>query len=117
MKKLIYLLLIILITSCAGNKQEDFNKLEVIQNADVHIIKVFVAKYSKVIGCINYKGIILEVDNGNTGYYHKKYNLVPGQVIKTMVIVYQKNVYNNDPYKSDVMLSTSDIDVSQYEIH
>ena len=111
MKKLLFIIVVLLSLSCNKNK---WRKLESIRT-DVHITDVNVYKYSKVQGYIIYKGIKMDVDNGNTGYYHKKYDLYPGDIIRQSIVIYMKEDYNNDPYKNDVVLSTSDLNLTYYE--
>lgn len=114
MKNIIYIFLItFLLQSCCGN-DNDYTKIETI-TTDVYISSVDTYKYSKVVGYLYYKGIRLDVDNGNSGYYYKEYNLRPGDVIKANVSIYQHNYRGSDPYKNDVILSTSDLDLIQYE--
>jgi hypothetical protein len=83
---------------------------------DVYITDVFKAKYSKIQGYIYYNNIKLEIDNGNSGYYYKNYSIKAGQKIKRSVIVYQRYYFTTDPYKNDIILSTSDIDFSDFVI-
>lgn len=74
-----------------------------------YVTQVYRAKYSKVIGYIKYKDIMLYTDNGNTGYHSKEYNLKPGDKIPVKLFV------NREPYRRGVYLWATDIDVSQYE--
>lgn len=110
MKKLLFLLTILCITSCSSR---EFLKTEVI-DTKCYIDNVSVCKYSKVEGHIYYKGISLGVDNGNEGYYYKHYSLKPGDVINVKIHIDQYVV--PDMYKYNITLETRAIDVSNYEI-
>ena len=114
MKILLFVILIIVLNSCSSKVNEYFYSETIY--TQVHITEVNEYKYSKVQGYIIYKGIKLDVDNGNSGYYHKKYRLNTGDVIYKKVTIFQSSHYDNDPYKYSVLLSTSDIDFSEFEI-
>ena len=114
MKNYIFVLFGIIFFGCSGNKN-NYNVLENI-NTNCYITKVSKYKYSKIQGYIYYKGIKLDIDNGNTGYYYKTYNLKEGDIIVANITVYQREYSSNNPYKNDLILSTSDLDATKYEI-
>lgn len=114
MRKFIFLFALIITLSSCVSKNEHFSSETVLTN--VYVTKVSVYKYSKIQGYIMYNGIKLEIDNGNSGYYHKKYRINNGDVILRRVTVFQSDHYDNNPYKYSVLLSTSEIDFSDYEI-
>lgn len=97
----------------------DRNEYKIVDNlkAEIYITKVQKAKYSKIQGYFYWHGIKLEVTNGNSGYHYKTYNLKEGDVIKANIIIYQQIYSTTDPYKDDIILSTSDIKAEIYEIH
>jgi len=109
------IILLFIAYGCSSNHSE----YEIVENINTncYITKVSTFKYSKVQGYIYYKGIKLEINNGNSGYYYKKYNLKSGDVIITNITIYKRLYYAMDPYKNDLILSTSDIDVTNYEIN
>lgn len=75
----------------------------------IHSVKTY--KYSKVEGYFTYQGIDIWADNGNTGYYYKRYNLSKNQVIPMKIcLTYIQTNYGYAVY-------TDDIDVSKYEIN
>ena len=113
-KALLFLITCFLI-SC-GPPRNEYIKSETIYT-DVYVTEVGVYKYSKIQGYIIYNNLKLEVDNGNNGYYYKRYSIKPGEKIKRRVIVYQQYYYTTNPYKDDLILSTSDVDFSDYEIN
>lgn len=49
------------------------------------------------------------IDNGNTGYHYKKYNLWEGRIIRTQITVYQNYEGNR------LVLTPSDLNLSMYE--
>lgn len=110
--KIILLFVGIFYSCCDQNKIIKSEKII----TDVYITDVFKAKYSKIQGYIYYNNIKLEIDNGNSGYYYKNYSIKVGQKIKRSVIVYQRFYITNDPYKNDIILSTSDIDFSDFVV-
>ena len=114
MKKIFFVLILICSFSCA-RKGYEFVNSETIYT-DVYITEVRKAKYSKIEGTIYYNNIKMDIDNGNDGYYYKDYNLHAGDVVKRKVTIYQQAHYSNNPYKNDVLLSTSDVDFSDYVI-
>lgn len=93
--------------SC-GQRFDVPNKQETI-TTDVVITDVTVSKYSVVKGIVVHNGISMNVDNGTTGYYYKRYNLAPNQIIKQNLTF----SYYND-YKGYVVM-VNDLDVTQYE--
>jgi len=97
-----------LLMSCARVDEKGYFDKEVIRT-DFNVTKVSVYKYSSVDGFIVYDNKRIYLDNGNTGYYYKDYNLEPGQTISTIVTIYYHSTH--DGYK----LVFSDIDVSKYE--
>jgi hypothetical protein len=116
LKTSIHLIIIIVCLSfgCTNNTSKPICYETV--NTSVYITNVFTAKYSKVQGYIYYRNFKLDIDNGNTGYYYKKYNLTSGDIINGNVTIYQQSYYSNNPYKNDLILSTSEVDFSKYEI-
>jgi hypothetical protein len=59
-----------------------------------YIQRVIPAKYSKVYGIILYEGKIpIQIDNGMTGHYHKKYALNPGVHVSISDIPVYKDTY------------------------
>lgn len=74
------------------------------------VTDIVTAKRSKVVGYINYKGILVKIDNGLSGYYHKKYNLSVGDIIT--VKLYVSYYYTYDGYE----LKFGNLDLKKYEI-
>jgi hypothetical protein len=106
MKKVIYLFLLFGLFSCAGAPKDGYTETVI---ADVYIYKMYTGKYSKVEGYFMYRGLKMYIDNGNSGYHYKKYNLWEGRIIRTQITVYQN-------YEGDrLILSPSDLNVSMYE--
>lgn len=104
----ILLSLVLMFPSCVLSTDGYIRKETI--TASVVIDQVGVYKYSKVEGHINYDGFKIHVDNGNTGYYYKKYRLVEGQTILVPLTIY----YYSTP--SGYELRFDDIDVSRFEI-
>lgn len=114
MKQLLLLITIFIFLGCNSSKYEDYIKSETI-NTECYIYHVGQYKYSKVQGYVYYHGIKIEVDNGNTGYYYKKYKIKPGDIINVQVTIYQKYAFTTNPYSDDIVLHASEIDVNKYE--
>ncbi len=96
-------------TAFSCNKGYEYQKVETVY-ADVHITHVAEYKYSKVEGYIIYNNIILNVDNGNSGYYHKKYSLKKGDVVKRNVTVFHQINYDK------TTLYSKEVDFYEYEL-
>lgn len=105
MKKLLIILTIALLMSCAGPSMP--NDSETI-TTKFFVTEVYKAKYSKVKGYVFYNGIKVPVDNGGTGYYYHEYSLQPGDVIIVNITIGKEYGYNY------VLLRGSDVDVSKY---
>jgi len=106
MKKIIYLFLLFGLFSCAGQPKDGYTETV---TADVYIYKMYTGKYSKVYGYFMYRGLKMYIDNGNSGYHYKKYNLWEGRIIRTQITVYQN-------YEGDrLILTPSDLNLSMYE--
>lgn len=75
-----------LMTSCMAPSP----KYESVRTVQTHvtITNVSVGKYTRVEGFIDYCDIRIPVDNGGTGYYYKKYDLMEGQSIPRTVTIY-----------------------------
>ncbi len=116
MKKLNYILCFIFVMLLSSCEEDKAFKVDTIET-EVAITHVGVYKYSKIQGCINYHGIILDVDNGNSGYYYKHYNLKPGNRVKRIVRVYYHLYQDNNPYKNAIVLSTGEVNFRDYEIN
>lgn len=113
MKKIL-LCLILAITFFSCNNSNTLIDTKYV-TTDFYITHVATNKYSKVQGYIIYNGIKLQCDNGNTGYYYKKYNLKPGDIINQTFTVYVYNYFTNNPYSDDVRIHVSDVNVFNYE--
>lgn len=106
--KVLLLVVSLLIVSC-GKRTDGYFKRETI-DVKVKITYVSRAKYSKVEGYFVRDGIQVPIDNGNSGYHYKTYNLKEGQVINCRIYKYYTSI--RDGYKVEF----SDLDVSKYEI-
>lgn len=106
MKKILLILITLIVISC--NQTKDFYLSERI-TTNVYITNVSVAKYTKIIGYVIYKGIMIDVDNGNTGYYYKHYKIKKGDVVVRTLTIYHSQIATGSPYKKGVGLTTSDI--------
>lgn len=115
MKKIILITFLLLVLSSCSNSSDGYiNKINITTNYT--ITRVSIGKYTKVIGYINNGGFKYTVTNGNTGYYYKKYSLKEGDIIKINIDLYQYRYNTNNPYKDDSLITTSDVDLSLYEI-
>ena len=103
-----YLIVIILFLYSCNNKQEKYFKSETI-TTDFYITDVNVYKYSKVKGYIIYNNIKVPIDNGNTGYYYKKYNRKPGDILKSHIIL---NYFSTN-YGYEIVFG--DVNISKFE--
>ena len=75
-----------LMTSCMAPKPK-YESVRTVQT-DVTITHISVGKYTNVEGFIDYCNIRIPVDNGGTGYYHKKYGLTVGQRVQCTATIY-----------------------------
>jgi hypothetical protein len=79
---------------------------------DFHIKYINTMKYSKVRGYVFYKGFKIYINNGNSGYYYKKYNLKENDIIKVNLNIY----YYDHSYSNGYETFFGDVDLSKYEI-
>ncbi len=105
-KKLIFLCVILTTIISCDKPNTQYETI----TTDFYITNTYTAKYSKVIGYVKYKDLILYADNGNSGYYYKKYNLSAGDTVKVTLDVYKTWEGRG------LVLTTSDIDLSEYEL-
>ena len=103
----LFLLTISLISCGAREEKGYFGKQTITTTFTVE--EVVYLKYSKVKGYIVHNSFRVPIDNGNSGYYYKEYDLERGQKIKTDISIYYYSV------PGGYRLSFSDIDVSKYE--
>ena len=95
---------------CAGEDHHDWNHLDRIE-LPVTVINVLNGKYTRIEGYVHYKGILMYVNNGHSGYYRKKYSLKEGDVINIEFDVYS----TSESMRTYIELSP--MDVSRYEIN
>lgn len=123
MKKLIYILLIITLISCDNKADEYFiNSIkqdEIIGikplKTKVHITKYFTGKHTKIYGYVIINGIKYDVNNGNTGYYYKNYNIRPDDIVDANIIFYTyKRTKTNGTI--EIYNTVSELDFKAFEI-
>jgi hypothetical protein len=106
---LFIILMALLFVFCSCGKRHDEPFKEETITTDVVITDVTVAKYTKVTGTINLNGCGVSVDNGNSGYYYKTYNLHANQIIQETLTIYYYPEHNG------YSVVVGDLDVTKYE--
>ena len=83
----------------------------------IRIVKITVAKYSRVYGTFEYDGLVYRVSNSSSGYYYKKYNLNEGDsIIKPVILNYYRDSVDVDNLYDDTLtIKASDIDLTDFE--
>jgi hypothetical protein len=109
MKKILFILGVLMICSCAPRNMDEVQNETVYTN--IHITSVEQYKYSRIEGYIFYNGIKLPILNGSTGYYYKKYIIKPGDIVKKNVTVYIEYEYNR------TIITTGEVDFSEFIIN
>lgn len=123
MKKLIYTLLVITLISC-NSKTGDYiiNSIkhdEIISikplKTKVHITGYAPAKYTKIYGYVIINGNKYDVHNGNSGYYHKSYNIRIDDIVEANIVLYTyKRTKTNG--QIEIYNTISELDFKAFEI-